>query len=198
MKVKIKPYATYFGPHQLVYFLFYLFSKPDEFVICRNYPEWVHRILYFYAESRLGEFHARIAQKYVDWKDSRRVSVKVDNYDTWCASSTFASVIIPVLKELKNTKHGAPAVDDEDVPQSLRSTEDLEFKGDPNNGDIDKYWFSRWDWVLREMIWGLETYIDDYPMSSGLEYNRELFDHIEKRKSNAMRLFGKYYGNLWS
>ena len=35
---------------------------------------------------------------------------------------TLAMIIVPMLKQLKETKHGAPFVDDEDVPEELKST----------------------------------------------------------------------------
>ena len=42
--------------------------------------------------------------------------VRIDRYDTWSMDHTLADIILPMLKQLDATKHGAPHVDDEDVP----------------------------------------------------------------------------------
>jgi hypothetical protein len=50
--------------------------------------------------------------------------VKIDRWDTWSMDSTLADIILPMLKQLKKTNHGAPYVDDEDVPYELKSIND--------------------------------------------------------------------------
>ena len=59
------------------------------------------------------------------WLDRRtqKVKVRIDEWDTWSMDSTLALIILPMLKQLQETKHGAPLVDDADVPKRLRSTE---------------------------------------------------------------------------
>jgi hypothetical protein len=47
--------------------------------------------------------------------------VKIDTYDTWSMDHTLADIILPMLKQLRETKHGAPQDDDADVPEYLRS-----------------------------------------------------------------------------
>jgi hypothetical protein len=65
-----------------------------------------------------------------------------------------------MLKQLKATTHGAPFVDDEDVPEGidLRSTEALPKE---DEYDVDSNHFKRWNWVLDEMIFAFECKIDD-------------------------------------
>ena len=75
--------------------------------------------------------------------------VKVDHWDTWSMDSTLSQIALPMLIQLKATKHGAPFVDDEDVPEELRSTQ-APPKEDEN--DVDGNHFKRWDWVMDEMI----------------------------------------------
>ena len=38
--------------------------------------------------------------------------VKIDYWDTWSMDHTLSYIIVPMLKQLKATKHGAPYVDD--------------------------------------------------------------------------------------
>jgi hypothetical protein len=58
------------------------------------------------------------------WFDRRTqtVKVRIDRWDTWSMDDTLAPIILPMLVQLKETKHGAPIVDDEDVPKELKST----------------------------------------------------------------------------
>ena len=149
------------------------------------------------------------------WFDRRtqKVSVKIDRWDTWSMDDTLAPIILPMLVQLKETNHGAPMVDMEDVPKELRATKkQLDAYG--KNGDVDPKHFERWDWIMDEMIWAFEQknrdhWEDDYygPYIES-EDKRELFGRFEwvddegrqkhqERMTNGFKLFGKYYENLW-
>jgi len=103
-----------------------------------------------------------------------------------------------MLKQLKETKHGAPMVDMEDVPKELRATKkQIEAYG--KNGDVDPKHFERWDWILDEMIWAFEQKCRDDWMED-YHYNKWDTDGAnahQARMTNGFRLFGKYYENLW-
>ena len=149
------------------------------------------------------------------WFDRRtqKVKVHIDRWDTWSMDHTLAPIILPMLKQLKETKHGAPFVDMEDVPKELRATKAQQNKYS-KLGETDPKFFERWDWVLDEMIWAFEQknrddWKDDYygPYIESKD-KRELFGRFEwiddegrqkhqERMSNGFRLFGKYYENLW-
>ena len=64
-----------------------------------------------------------------------------------------------MLKQLKKDKHGAPFVDDEDVPEELKSTS---APPKENEYDTDANHFKRWDWVMDEMIFAFECKNDDH------------------------------------
>jgi hypothetical protein len=87
--------------------------------------------------------------------------VKIDNYDTWSMDSTLTPIILPMLKQLKETKHGAPFTEDCDVPERLRSTTKAAIKSKKESWDTDCNHFKRWDWILDEMIWAFEQLADD-------------------------------------
>ena len=55
-------------------------------------------------------------------KNEQKVSVRIDNFDTWGMDHTLAYIILPMLKQLKETKQGSPYVYPEDVPTELRPT----------------------------------------------------------------------------
>ena len=152
-------------------------------------------------------------QKVLDFIHPKINYVKIDRWDTWSMDYTLSHVIVPMLKQLKETKHGSPFVDDEDVPEELKSTS---APPKENDYDIDENHFKRWDWALNEMIWAFEQNLDD-------KSEEKFFDHAEwdekekdfgknlhkikidqvglkahqDRKANGFRLFGKYYSGLW-
>lgn len=145
------------------------------------------------------------------WFDRRaqQIKVRIDKSDTWSMDHTLAHIVLPMLVQLKATKHGAPFVDDKDVPMILRS------KSAPpkeNEWDTDDNHFKRWDWVLDEMIWAFEqkarddwqsdyyTYEEDKDAAFGLKLvweDREGQKAHQERMTNGFSLFGKYYEGLW-
>ena len=102
-----------------------------------------------------------IYKKILDFIHTPINYVKIDNYDTWNMDSTLSPIILPMLKQLKKDKHGAPYVDDADVPANLRSTTPAAKKAKKEQGDTDGNHFKRWDWILDEMIWAFEELVDD-------------------------------------
>jgi hypothetical protein len=94
------------------------------------------------------------------YRKNRKISVRIDKYDTWSMDDTLALIILPMLKQLKKTEHGAPFTDDADVPERLSSKHDKKF--DPKKGETDKNFFKRWDWILGEMIWAFEQKNKDW------------------------------------
>ena len=106
-------------------------------------------ILYPFCES---------ARKFLDFVHPQITYVKIDRWDTWSMDHTLANLIVPMLKQLKNEKHGSPYVDDEDVPDELKSTN---APAKVNDYDIDDNHFLRWDYVLNEMIQAFECKLND-------------------------------------
>ena len=135
------------------------------------------------------------------WFDRRKqkVNIRIDKQDTWSIDSTLAPVILPMLVQLKETKHGAPNVDPKDVPKELRPTAKWK-KAYEGDGTTDPNFFKRWDWVLDEMIWAFEQkcrddWMEDYYYN---KWDQEGAKAHQERMSNGFRLFGKYFESLWS
>jgi hypothetical protein len=132
------------------------------------------------------------------YSPKQKTRIKIHNYDTWSMDHTLAPIILPMLVQLKATKHGAPMVDMKDVPRELRATKkQLDAYG--KNGDSDPKFFERWDWILDEMIWAFEQkcrddWMEDYYYN---KWDQEGVKAHQDRMSNGFRLFGKYYENLW-
>lgn len=93
----------------------------------------------------------------------RKEWIKIDRYDSWSADHTLALIIAPVLKQLRDTKHGSPYIDNEDVPEEYRLSEkDEEEFNHQWNEEVDKKFHARWDWVMNEMVWAFEEYNKDW------------------------------------
>ena len=84
--------------------------------------------------------------------------IKIDRWDSWSMDYTLTPIILPMLRQLKETKHGSPFVDDEDVPEELKSTS---APPKENEWDTDTNHHKRWDYVMDEMIFAFEHKADD-------------------------------------
>ena len=199
MKVYIGPYKNWIGPYQLAEKIPFISEDTAD-----NIGEWLSKT---WVNTVCEWFYS---------KDERDIRVRIDEYDTWSMDHTLAHIILPMLKQLRDTKHGSPIVDDKDVPVHMRH-------GDP---DIHDNWIHyKWEWILNEMIWAFEQYNTDWedqfyhgePVYEEKEEQHPDYGEVysfkqinpdywvdydgmteyNKRIQNGTRLFGKYYQNLW-
>ena len=207
MKVYIGPYKNFWGPYQIAGLLQKAGVSKKR---CNT----------------IGEFLAEKTplSKLCEWiysKRKRKIKITIDDYDTWSMDSTLSLIVLPMLKKLKNEKHGTPLVDDVDVPEELRSTN---AKPKENEYDIDDLNESRWWWVITEIIWAFEqihpdsNWEDQYHTGEAdwiledredgnselkkgpnhtAEFDQEGFLKHNERISNGLILFGKYFRSLW-
>jgi len=214
MKVKIGGYKSWIGPYQIADKIFFWHEKYPEDALAERWDYKLHeKFGDWLATNKSGDDSA--LTKFCNWletKRKRRIKVRIDHYDTWSMDHTLAYIIAPMLKQLQETKHGAPFVDDEDVPEHLRSTN---APPKENEWDTDENHFKRWDWVMEEMIWAFEIHNDDNAEDQFFDHSEvdrsadlnEQFTRVkvddaglkafQDRKQNAFRLFGKYYQALW-
>ena len=238
MKVRIGPYKNWYGPYQLAQTLmFWVPKEVDEYGI-KYSADRVHKFGEWLAHGKVLP-EPDVDEVYTMWEDrpktwlyrflnwihdkkEQKIEVRIDRWDTWSMDHTLAHIILPMLKQLKETKHGAPFVDLKDVPKELRPTK-KELAAYNKEGTTDDKFFERWNWVLDEMIFAFENKVDDSweeQFETGeldfqwkkLEDGNSQMVHgpnhtaqtdLEGRKAyqeritNGFRLFGKYYENLW-
>ena len=155
-----------------------------------------------------------------NYKDDgeRKISVKIDEWDTWSMDHTLALIAHPLLVQLRDTTNGSPFIEFEDRPDHLIGTIPVR-----ERGETDEFHHDAWQWVLTEMIHAFESKIQDdwqeqfysgkadwemedmgadfSKMVKGpnhtLEVDIEGMKAYQERISNGFRLFGKYYENLW-
>ena len=150
--------------------------------------------------------------------------IKIDYWDTWSMDHTLSLIAVPMLIQLKEAKQGAPFVDDEDVPEELKSTS---APPKQNEYDTDDNHFKRWEYVMGEMIFAHQSKLDDdwqsqfytgvsdyihekvpdekhgtlYEVKEGPNHTQKVdwdgMKAYQARIQNGFRLFGKYYEGLW-
>lgn len=224
MRVKIGPYRHYYSTRRVedTYFKLRYLTNPWEDHPEDAFDRLVVGVLDWWQKTVLRPInHLKYSYKFFD----RVERVRVDDYDVWNLNDTLAIIIYPCLIKLKEIKRGSPHIDDEDVPEELRSNGELdEYHTDPKVHD-------KWEWVLDEMIWAFGRMVahddgkeyrhnpDQLEMITtpveGKGYSSISFNHQKDpsrepywvdeeglaahraRIDNGVRLFGKYYRSLW-
>ena len=131
------------------------------------------------------------------------ISVHIDRWDTWNMDNTLAHIILPMLKQLKETRYGSPTIDDEDVPhlpkQLWASNEWAQIDMFASETQDELFWAQyedRWNWVLGEMIYAFDCKANKDAVYMRFE-DRDEMRKEQDRIANGFRLFGKYYEGLW-
>lgn len=222
MKVKIRKPIDWFGPYQLAELLCFWAKKEKDEYGFEHTADWVHN----FGEKLSNTWLTPIFQ----WVNHVRHKlpwnkdiIKIDYHDTWSMDQTLSPIILPMLKQLKATKHGYGMVDDEDVPKHLQSIHALPKEAWELDGNAEK----RYDWVIDEMIWAFEQLCEDnleeqfwitkpkmdwehmfQPFAEGEksrevkwlvegELDREGLNAYNDRIQRGLTLFGKYFRTLW-
>lgn len=218
MRVKIGKYLTWWGPYQLVDALFFWHERyPSKELEAR----WDYR-LHDRMSTWLANTWVADACQWVYNKRKRTVKVHIDRWDTWSMDHTLSMIVVPMLKQLRASKHGSPAVDPADVPKELRPTARQRKKYE-TQGETDDLFHKRWEWVMDEMIWAHEQLLDEnsddkfWLVHGEIDWNGEPderglielkwtkesvvdWDGLKAhhaRIQNGLALFGKYYQSLW-
>ena len=215
MKVYVGPYISRWTSRIDEVWLQWRYKKNYWNIDDNQYDRWDRLVIKL--DDAVQWLYNATVNKYLDEKE-RKINIRVDRYDVWSMDYTLSVIVVPMLKEIQKNKNGAPFVNDEDVPESIRSTsappKETEY-------DIDDYHFDRWDWVLNEMLWAFEQKARDDWESDYYEYEHLTPDKNAKtlsekmgvrlmwsddegreahqaRMTNGFRLFGKYFENLWT
>lgn len=177
MRVYLGPYPKFIGTHQIAkLFPFFLRKYIEE---CR----WLDRLCnYIYEKKKIKKV------------------IELHPYDTWSVDYTLSTIIVPLLKQLKDTSNTYGIVDEPDLP-----------------GEIQKHSLEAWHWALDMMIeafssdlyaWKKEFssgkmhyIIKDLEIVEGPEHTYVLDEEGYKKKQGRIdrgrELFAKYYNCLW-
>lgn len=215
MRVYIGPYKNWIGPYQIADWLQYIGVSEDT---CYKIGSWLAG----------GEGRDSWLMKlctFIHNSSVRNVRVDIDNYDTWNMDGTLAIIILPMLIQLRDTKHGSPGSMDgfQQTSNSAQFCFDFYEEGDTA---ADEAGHQQWKDIMDEMIWAFEQIQPDYdweeqywkvhPKMDMKEYPEDIGQtsvpvrwevqgeadwegmkaHGE-RIQHGLELFGKYYSNLW-
>lgn len=151
----------------------------------------------------------------------RKIDIRIDKHDTWDMFHTLAMITLPMLKQLKETKHGIP--NPCFAGRHGHETPQYSFKFIDPDEDF-KRGVEKWDEILDKMIWSFEQILSDGEWESQFfHYDgepRHWFEPVEgsthklmmsnlkwfdrhgyiayaERIQEGLDLFGKYYQSLW-
>ena len=175
-------------------------------VYISGYPSWVgaYQIAeYFPYRLRRYIENCKLIDEicnYIYEKRKRRVWIKIDPSDTWSMDSTLSLIIVPMLKQLKDTSQSYGMIDEPDLPEG-----------------IEKESLEAWHWAIDRMIEAFSSDITEWEeqWESGevdLVFENNTVVHgpkhtfkrdeegIAKQRAKIERgrqLFAKYYDSLW-
>jgi hypothetical protein len=118
---------------------------------CANRPDWVD----VWSEHLMPI--SKFIQTILDWIHPKIDFVKIDRWDTWSMDQSLGQIVLPMLRQLKSKSHGAPLVEDVDLPEELKSSSAQPIEKEHGT---DGNYFKRWDWALSEMIFAFESKLD--------------------------------------
>jgi hypothetical protein len=201
MKVSIGPYLNWWGPYQLLGLLTKIgFSDDLTHGWAERSPDWLTK-----------------ACQWIHDKRKRKVEIKIDRYDVWSMDYTLALIIIPMLKKIKEDKHGIPM-------SSFEEWDEVDETGNHTEAAM-KIAEARWDFILDRMIWSFKQIIEEesdafwpvrpeldmseHPEDEGKlttpvrwnvegECNFDALYAYHERIQEGLDLFGRHYRNLWA
>jgi hypothetical protein len=212
MKVKIGPYINYFGPYQIAETI--LFWLPREHDKVYALSKWL-------ADKDDGSptFLAKFCED-IHSKRQRSISIKIDRYDTWNMDETISRIIIPLLKQLKERKHGIPS----SILFEVAEASGKKYEDFHDDDIIFNAAEKRWNEILDKMIWAFEQNITDWEdqywtVKPEMDFSKHEEDeglisipvrwkkhgvhdseghkaHYAKMEEGFM-LFGKHFKDLW-
>ena len=103
-------------------------------------------------------------------ENSNEVDITLDSTYFQNLTTNLARVLVVLLSDFKQKNMSSPIMYDEDIPK--------DFKGGIHD---------RWNYILGEMLWAFTAYAEET-----VNVNNYL------RVKNGLRLFAKYYSELWS
>lgn len=215
MKVTIGPFKSWIGPYQIADWLQYIGYSEDE---CHNIGKWLAG----------GDDKESLLLKLCTWIDNKRkrtIKVRIDKFDTWSMDGTLSIIILPLLKQLRDTKHGSPG----SMPAFSQTSEHSQYCFDFYEDGNAAAWeagHEQWKQILDEMIWAFEQLQPDvdwedqfwrvhpqidlskHPEDEGKETTPlrwtvkgdcdwEGMKRYGERIQAGLELFGKHFSDLW-
>ncbi|RYD61928.1 MAG: hypothetical protein EOP83_15885 [Verrucomicrobiaceae bacterium] len=115
--------------------------------------------------------------------------VQIDPHDTWGMDSTLATLIVPMLKQLRQTKHGVPS-------QFVEIDPDSQGVFDFIDKDVEfEVGVKKWESLIDQMIWSFSKVQESnwgYDNIPAAQYKAH-----QERIQTGLDLFANHFGSLW-
>jgi hypothetical protein len=144
--------------------------------------------------------------KYPKGKGERKLAVEIEDFDTWGLDHTLATIILPALIQLKNTKHGVPGEVVTRVGGDMDSNGCFDFIKEDED-EVFNQLCNRWDEILNKMIWSFlqlsieEDYDDLYHHGKmemdWVESEHTYTDPVTGKTEKTYQMVDKNPGEHW-
>lgn len=94
------------------------------------------------------------------YNSGQKVNIEIDRYDTYNVDHTLGLIILPMLVQLKNTKHGVPSEFADVGGEDYSLQDSFDFYKESHNDAFNEA-VKKWDEVLDKMIWSFLQIVDD-------------------------------------
>ena len=122
-------------------------------------------------------------------RGERKISVNIENHDTYSLDHTLAHIIYPALLQLKETQHGVPSAFTEVGGEDYLEQDSFDFYKETHKDAFDEK-VKEWHLVLDKMIWSFEQLIKD-EYSDLYHHGKAKFDWIKTDKQFPNPMSGK-------
>ena len=142
-------------------------------------------------------------------KSTRKVSIKIDKWDSWNADHTLALIIHPVLVQLKKDTHGYPGVEGMTAKKWNVILEKMIFAFNELKKDdwMDQFYSGESDVLIEYCDKNAKKVAKDDPKCVGstmkkgskdtTKFDKRGYAAQYKKIVEGTMLFGKYYQHLW-
>lgn len=129
-------------------------------------------------------------------KAKRKISVRIDKWDTWSLDHTLAHIIAPALKQMRRSKQGIPGgVFDYSHHDTMKL-------GTPEHRKAEKKshrdGIKKWEAIMDQMIWSFEEVRRDSPNEPDITKDKKAYFAYQARVSDGFKTFGEWYQALWT
>ena len=164
-----------------------------------EYRKKLNAILKFGLSYNQNSKKLSILSKFLDKYNSyqkRKVFIKIDDYDVYNLDYTLSLIIEPSLKKLLDDEWLSFKADNEDLPKELQISDD-EYKlisftyleNDPRLSEIYNRLEQQPKYIINKMIYAFNILNSTESDKIKEDYKKEI--------DEGLRLFGKYFRNLW-
>lgn len=128
--------------------------------------------------------------KFPKGKTDRKIDINIEYFDTWNMDHTLALIILPMLLQLKETKHGVPSELVDDVGGEDYTEQDSFDFYKETHVESWEVASKRWDEILDKMIWSFQQLaVEEY--DEKYHHGKADYDWLESDKMFSNPVTGK-------